>query len=592
MKHLYQCIFILSMFFLLSFFVYADETNSTEVSVAEETTGFSAQNGFDWLTEQIDSDGSVDGDVKKTSFTLLALDAAGYDTSASQVWLETQFSSDTCYPMGACSVPETSYAVLALYEMQDDAHFDALSLWYADALSAADLSGTWNLEVVTSANGTCTVSYELEGTLKEVDIIVDEGVFTACGASHFLDLNSCLQAGLLSSYPGIILNVDCGDLTGNVVLAHVYKSVSTYYLLANENAAQAEFQVNNGCFGKATGSSCDVESTLYAGWALSKLDSSLNTLVYLKENYDDSQAERIALFSLVMNDESYLDDLVALQKSDGSFERDHYTTALAILALGDSSLYSAEVEDAKSYLREEQTSEGHWGENVENTALILYAAFSGDQVSPSTVSDDETVVSECDTDADCGLLYSEGYICDDGQCVFASSFCQTDSDCDTGEVCLDSSCVASDCDYGEYCKAGESCCDYVAGYNENVYNCPSDCNCGDGVCDGIESDASSGDSDYCAEDCGGEKEEEQEDVSGSLEGDVEEDNGSGILTWIIVLLLLIGLGVGGYFAYKKGYLDTILQKFKKSGGKGPSQQVQPSYNPFTSRVQGPPKRPY
>ena len=87
MKHLYQCIFILSMFFLLSFFVYADETNSTEVSVAEETTGFSAQNGFDWLTEQIDSDGSVDGDVKKTSFTLLALDAAGYDTSASQVWL-------------------------------------------------------------------------------------------------------------------------------------------------------------------------------------------------------------------------------------------------------------------------------------------------------------------------------------------------------------------------------------------------------------------------------------------------------------------------------------------------------------------------
>ncbi|MDP3727932.1 MAG: hypothetical protein Q8R18_00615 [bacterium] len=590
MKHLYNVILILSIISLLSFSVLAAETNTTETSSSSSSsTGFSAQNGFDWLADQIDSDGSVDGDVKKTSFTIMALDVAGYDTSASQAWLETKLSSDSCYPAGACTVPETSYAVLALNEVQNDANFDDISPWYTEALSDADLSGNWYLEVVTSANGTCTVSYELEGTLKEIEIAVDAGVFTACGNSHFLDLDTCLQAGLISSYPGISLDVDCGDLEGSVVLAHIYKSSSTYYLLANENAAQTEFQVNNGCFGKAAGSACDVDSTLYAGWALSKLDNSLSTLVYLKENYDSSQAKRAALMYFVTKDDTYLTDLVSLQKSDGSFDRDHYTTALAILALNENSLYSAEVEDAKLYLREEQTTNGDWEANVENTAMILYAAFSGDDVSPSTVSDEE-LISECDSNADCELLYGENNICDDGSCSYAGAGCTTDSDCDTGK-CLDAACVESDCDYGEYCKEGKSCCDYVAGFNENVYNCPSDCSCGDAVCDDIESDASSGDEYYCAEDCDDEEEEEDTPAIDPGNNEGEEEDGSGIFTIIIVLLLLIGLAVGGYFAYKKGYFDSLLSKFK-GGGKGSSPQPQPSYNPFTSRVQGPPKRPF
>lgn len=578
---------ILSLITLLSFLVLAEENASD----SSETTGFSAQAGYDWLADQIDSDGSIDGDVKKTSFALMALDAAGYDTSVSQAWLETQLSSDFCYPTGACSVPETSYGVLALYEVQDDADFDDIASWYTSALSDADVSGDWYLEVVTSANGGCTVSYELGGILQEIEIAVDGGVFTECGNTHFLDLDTCLQAGLISSNPGITLDVDCGDLEGSVVLAHVYKSSSTYYLLANENAASAEFTINNGCFGKSVGSSCDMDSTLYAGWALSKLDSTLNTLVYLKENYDSSNAQRAALFYLVTKDENYLEDLVSLQKSDGSFDRDHYTTALAVLALAESSLYSVEVEDAQSYLREEQTTDGNWGASVENTALILYAAFGEDAVTPSSVGSDEDVVSECDTNADCVLLYNEGYTCDDGTCSYASVGCSTDADCDTGEVCLDNICVASDCDYGEYCKAGESCCDYPT-YNENVYNCPGDCSCGDGICDDMESDASSGDEYYCAEDCGGEVEEEEEEKTDSsdFENDAEEE-GSGFLILVIILFLLIGLGVGGYVVYKKGYLDSLLSKFTKGGGKG-SEQPQSSYNPFTSKLPQQPKRPF
>ena len=67
---------------------------------------------------------------------------------------------------------------------------------------------------------------------------------------------------------------------------------------------------------------------------------------------------------------------------------------------------------------------------------------------------------------------------------------------------------------------------------------------------------------------------------------VTDEGGSGFIVVVIVLFLLIGLGVGGYFAYKKGMLDSVLSKFKKGGGKGPSGYAQPAsaYNPYTSKV--------
>ena len=558
----------------------------------DNTTGFSAQNGYDWLYDQINSDGSVNSEVTQTALAVMALDTQSYDTTDSQSWLTSQLSTDYCYPSSSCTTTDTAFAVLALNQLQSDGDFDSINSWYQSALSASDLSGEWDLEVVTSATGSCIVSYELEDTLQEIEIAVEEGVFTDCGNTHFLDLDSCLQPGLISANPGIVLTVDCSTLEGSVVLTHLYQSSSTFYLLANENAADAEFQVNNGCFGKSSGSSCDLDSTLYSNWALGKLGSSINTLVYLKENYDDTNPSRVALMYLVTKDTSYLDTLASLQKSDGSFDRDSYTTALAILALSDTTTYSTNIEDAKSYLREEQSTDGDWGGSVQTTAMVLYAAFQDESVTPgiSTGTDDGIdSSSECETNADCELLYGSDYSCDAGSCSYSLSTgaCQTDADCDTGEVCLDDGCVASDCDYGQYCTSGKSCCDYSAGYNENVYNCPSDCSCGDGICDDIETDSSSGDEYYCAEDCGGEDTSSSDDSSdtSSTTTSTSSDGGSSWILYVVLFLVFIGLGVGGYFAYKKGMLDTILSKFKK-GGKGSSgfTQSSSSYNPFTSKL--------
>ena len=552
MHHTYKAIFIVLSLVLSLSVVFAEETASTDA-----TESFTVQTSFDWLAGQVTSDGSYGSDVSQTALAVMALDSVGYDTTASQAWLASQLSTDYCYPTSACTTQATSLAVLALNELQDDTNFDNIAAWYQGALSAADVSGDWYLEVVTSSTGNCVVSYELDGTLQEITIAVDAGVFTACGNSHFLSLDDCLQSGLISANPGMSLDVDCGELEGSVVLTQLYKSSSTYYLLSNENAATTQFQVNNGCFGKSSGSTCDVDSTLYSDWALSKLSSSVNTLVYLKEKYDDSDPKRVALMYLVTKDTSYLATLAGLQKSDGSFDRDAYASALAIIALKGDSTYSQNVEDAKSYLRENQGTDGDWDKSVETTALVLYAAFSEDSVTPGSVTSTGTVevVSECTVAADCAALYGTGYVCQAGTCVGSSvddGGCNDDSDCDYTDTCIKGSCETA-CNHDGNCEPD---------YNENAENCASDCG----------------------------EEETTTTTTPPTTSSTKTTTTSSSSSWVyivVLLVVLLVLGGGGYFAYKKGYLDSLLSKFKKGGGNGPQTSFgspAQSYQPFTSRM--------
>ncbi|MDP3918561.1 MAG: hypothetical protein Q8Q35_01480 [Nanoarchaeota archaeon] len=529
-------------------------------------TNFSAQDSYDWLSGEISSDGSYNSDVYLTSLAILALDNAGYDTTDSEAWLLSEMDEATyCLPGSACSIKETSATVLAYNELQDDTYFDLWDTWYLDTLDNSDTGGSWNLEVVTSSSGTCTISYELNDELKEVEIAVEEGTFPDCDGSNFLDLDKCVQSNLITTNPGITLDVDCGSLEGNVVLTLVYISDSTYFIVSNENSGTADFQVNNGCFPKSSGGSCDQTSTLWAGWALDKMDSSINTLVYLKESYDDTDASNAAFMYLITSDDTYLADLAALQKSDGSFDRDIFTTGLAALALSDSTDYSEELENAQMFLRDEQGENGDWNEDIAATAMALYGAFGDEDITPTEIiitEEEEDTTKEVTTDG-----------------------CTTDDDCDTDSICIDDECIESDCD-------NKGTCDYPD-YNENAYNCANDCYCGDDVCDDYETEQ-----DDCPEDCGEtttttDKETDEDECS--IDDDclsseecilgscVEKEGGSGLIIFIIFILILGGLGGGIYFAYKKGYLNSILAKFKK----GPQAGTTPArpYTPFSGGQQ-------
>ena len=176
------------------------------VSAAEN---FSAQAGYDWLAKQSASDGAFSNDAYLTSLSILALDQAGYDMDLSQEWLYSQIDEDSCWPSGSCTVIDTSAAVMALEEAQDSSYFDLLSDWYDSALENSDLTGGWYLEAYTSSSGSCLVSYEIGDELKEVEISVEEGAFPDCGGSNFLDLDECIQSNLITTNPGILLDIDC-----------------------------------------------------------------------------------------------------------------------------------------------------------------------------------------------------------------------------------------------------------------------------------------------------------------------------------------------------------------------------------------------
>ena len=93
------------------------------------------------------------------------------------------------------------------------------------------------------------------------------------------------------------------------------------------------------------------------------------------------------------------------------------------------------------------------------------------------------------------------------------------------------------CDtFSKQCKprTTEKCGDGFCAPSEDETSCPSDCEtgekvtCGDGVCSATE-DASS-----CSADC-----------------ITQGSNGKGALFWISLIIIILIIGVGGYFGYNK-----------------------------------------
>jgi len=564
------------------------------VSFSFVAAEFSAQMGYDWLTAQGSADTGFNGDVYDTAFAIMALDEGGYDTSSYVDWLYTEMETNYCFPAtSSCTTKDTAAAVLALAEIQDDSNFDGIDSWYTSSLQGASFSGDWLLEIATSSTGTCTVEYEVSNVSYEQEIEIDAGTFPGCGSSTFLDLDSCIQANLIKNNPGIILGVDCSELEGDVVMTLLYRSSTTYYLLANENADVAEFVVNNGCFATGSTGSCSKESSLYSSWALDKMGSSTNTLIYLKDSYEESSVTDSAILYFITLDQTYLDTLEDYQKTDGSFDRDVFKTALAILALNDYSAdYTDAIDDAKSWLREQQSTDGDWGSDVADTAMALYAGFADENVEagscddgvqnqgedgvdcggPCEACEGDEFLDECEYNSQCEDLYGDGFICDAGECIYSiETSCTTDEECDSGELCINGICMESECNF-------DGTCDYPS-FNENSENCPDDCICGDGVYDdyeqlyGCDSDAPEEEEEedecFTDDDCESLYGSNYECDNGACSRKADEEGGSSLL-WIIIVIVILGvLGGGGFFLYKKGYLGPVIDKVKGVFGKKP-----------------------
>ncbi|MFH1331987.1 MAG: prenyltransferase/squalene oxidase repeat-containing protein [archaeon] len=510
------------------------------ISAQAADTNFSIQKSYDWLLDQ-KTNGSF-GSIIDNSASVLALKASGYNPQDTIEYLASQENTQHCWPKTSCRTKETTFVILA-YDIMGTATEDA-ETWMKNAQSAALQSGNWWLEVATTDTGTCTVKYTKNNQEVTKTIKVDNGRFTDCGNTTFLNINNCIEANFVKNFPTIKMYVDCGTLS-NALISLIYNSANSYYILTDSQSKVAEITIENGCFGVGyKDPACNYESTLYANWALTEIDSDTSSKIYLTDNYDKTNTLHNALLFLTLGDKKYLDELQARQRSDGSWDNDVYRTAVAVLAMKEMADYGNEVNEAIEWLKTKQKTDGSFGD-VTTTAIVLYAAFTEGEVEfPSCTNgrrdsgergvdcggvcqqyDDccnNGVKDEDEEGVDCGdicnidcpeIVCDEDGKCEEDQgedcqncpedCETCAGVCNNDGFCDeyAGEDCNNcpddcGSCQKEVCDNNRVCDYDLVSRGYDEYYeNENSDNCPDDCYCGDLICDDAENYAT------CPGDC-------------------------------------------------------------------------------------------
>ncbi len=544
---------------------------------AEEYT-FNTQTAYGWLLAQKQEDNSY-GSFADTAWAVLALTEGGMYSAAeeSSTYFDDNFGAG-CFPEQSCKVKDTSLGVLALEELASTENFTDIEAWYNDVLQAYSGSGRYLLELSPAPTGTCTLTFEASGVEQSIDVEVNEGKFPGCGNSYFLDIDSCVKPNLLKTNPGVNIQVDCSSLDAAPIVTALYKSSNTFYIIDTQEGAVVDLSFSNGCFGRGPGDSCNKDATLYASWALGRLASEIEVSFYLKDSYDRNDAENNAILYMSSPSSLYLSELKRLQSTDGSWNKDVVTTALAVLALDmDPATYSEEISDAKNWLAKTQRGDGSMNGKVADTAITLYAAFAADAEGPV-----EPYEFECDYDG----------ICDDEE-DSACEDCMEEAEC--GDGWCDTYAGEDEFSCPEDCETEAECGDGICDEDyEDIDTCVDDCYCGDGVCDYVERSALEDDYAYCDDDCtygeacdyDGECDEgEGDDCDDCAQLTTEpkpekDEKKSGIGKYLLILAILVILGAAGFYAYKKGLF----------GGKGKQEKPRSPfggkpYSPFSSKLQ-------
>ncbi len=539
---------IATFIILLSLSTYA-ATNTTSTNVAD--------NAYNWLLKQ-GSNGGYDKDVFSTAWVALALDKLGDSDNSEKAmdWIFTQQNPAYCFPSGACKVKDTALSALAMEELQESDNLTKVQTWMESAQQTMSATGSWILEITTSSNGTCKLSYTGSNNLTQTkSISVNGGKFTQCKNSYFFDLATC--GGLdLSKIAGVKLNVDCSSLTGDKIVTVLYKKSNAFYILSSKTGDKVDITVNNGCYGQVKGGSCHLESSLYSNWALHKLKSKVNIDLYLKANVGKTTVLDNALLYLALKDTTYLKTLKSLQSSDGSWNSNVIDTGLAVFVMADDLSYTTEVKNGISWIKTKQKSDGSFNGKVVDTAVALYTALSTDFSGSTTTVVTNASTKVCNNDGTCdSSLGEDKYNCP--------------KDC-TSTTTTNKSSDSSACVVNSICETD---------YGEDSSNCKKDCYCGDGVCHKTDETATS-----CPKDCGKTKTPTSNKTTGTKtsycgDGTCDSDETaktctsdckkkSSILPYVIIVLVIVLVGAGGFLAYKKG-----LIKLKK----GPTPPPKPGY---------------
>ena len=564
-------------------------------------------------------------DSENNALALLALaydDALAFDGKES---LMSKSLHGSCWPSSSCKIKSTALAMLALNRMGEDT--DNVTAWIMSKQKAFQTSGiSWYLQLDSSAQTNCTVRYETSRTVQDKLILNKDKTYALPSASSCLELSgdrywmriksTCLD----KSY-----YITCDD---SAVASLLYKLGETLYLQAETLTVPAEVSISTICL--ADTNICSYEGTLWAAYSLMRAGKDYGQLLpYLISEADNNQKILPdGLLWLLTSKEEHASKLLVQQLKDGSWNDvggygKFWDTGLASLALKD---YSPDnVSKAKDFLLKNQEADGSWGTyKIRDTALILYSLWPKDVTSVSS--------NDC--------VDVQGFVCRDS--------------CETGEINVDYPCLAGICcqteGFSGNCKSIEDClkpecdglsvtdffgkkgvCEYGTEKSckdefDNDYNgltdmadtpCQQTCyqllgtecavdescdgevretvetkNCCTGTCVKEDRTCSEQGGVFCknSQTCTGNPVAAKDATTETCcQGTCK---GSSILMWVIILIVLIALGAGGYYGYKKGYFDRFKKKPGFQGGTPTSRGpigFQPPVRPFSSSQTPPPQ---
>tara|TARA_Y100000310_G_C20702941_1_gene831760 strand:+ start:8388 stop:10091 length:1704 start_codon:yes stop_codon:yes gene_type:complete len=447
---------IFSKILMLTIFISVFSLSVT-AQFANDSGTFDVSDSYIWMIEHCEGGNCADN-IMATSFYAMAMKMSGYSDSygsqAVNYIISKEDGSLNCFPNNNCNVRDTAFAVWTLsnYGLSSNEPQE-----YIRNLLKVGLKDNWWLEVITNAeNKTCKIGYPSNGDLEESIIKVDQGKFPECNAGQpetYFDLNSCVpnQANLINNNPSIELTIDCSAIGPGTIIAIIYNSGSSYFVTSEATTSKYVTQIENACHPDFKDNPCNKDTSLWANWILYKQQSDILTNLWLLNNYDPLNVLDTSLLYLSTKDqkkkEKYLEDLKNLQKLDGSFNKDNFETAIAVLAL-QASASSQELADAIAYLKKSRNSDGFWSSgkysDIMTTAAVLHSAFAGANVNLPPMS----ALPPSDITGFCG----------DGVCQpYESSFsCEQDCAKEPSQICV----INGKCE---------------TALGENFANCPEDC---------------------------------------------------------------------------------------------------------------------
>lgn len=515
--------------------IHAEDTTTT-------TTEFDPISSYDWLNNNTNIDTLP---IRESAFSLLALNNQNYDIKSKlNEFIANQ--GDGCWPKDGCSITDTALGLLVLEKTGQDTN-KTLTWLSKREVSAGSIGGIWYIQIVTNSNGTCDVTCGGKSTPVKIDV------------SKWAKVDS-LGCGSIGSQKSQTYYVDCSDvgdpLMHITLLYNIEKPEYTEtFLLQDEQVQQLDVNVDNTCFPKSLGgSSCDLESTLYATWVLKMMDQEVHTVPYLEERFNDIVTDplKLALLYMILPDSTaYGDKLVEKQKPSGSWVDDVYKTSIAafsIVSRSDSYL------NATNWLKLKRDKKDFtWNQKVINTAVALIAIHGTIDSTNIGLGMETTPVEICTNGIDDN---GDNLIdCDDPECTSdvacscntATAECSSNSDCEskgTGYTCdsVSCTCVKSGCSIiTDECESNSDCITYGSDYTCDLISCT----CQQEITPAITEDCTNGidDNNDGLIDC--------EDTQ--CTNDPSCKKGYAWL-WILLLLLIVGGFVAFYFLnyIKKG----------------------------------------